>query len=145
MKRETCTHLVWVPLFLLIRGYYPENRTQTGRDIPKFLKTNCHMNISPASLAQHMARFKLDKIPRYWIMRVDWTSIPVTMRNRFGQGIARYRYLEPFRILRPQIIRPAEVIVTYQSLKVILDREPDWALFPKTRKQVARRHLGSFN
>jgi hypothetical protein len=129
MKRETCTHLVWVPLFLLIRGYYPENRTQTGRDIPKFLKTNCHMNISPASLAQH-------------IMRVDWTSIPVTMRNRFGQGIARYRYLGPFRILRPQIVRPAEVIVTYQSLKVILDREPDWAL---SRKQVARRHLGSFN
>ena len=55
MKRETCTHLVWVALFLLIRGHYPENRTQTGRDVPKFLKTNCHMNISPARLAQHMA------------------------------------------------------------------------------------------
>jgi hypothetical protein len=67
------------------------------------------------------------------------------MRNRFGQGIARYRYLGPFMILRPHIGRTAEVIVTHQSLKVILDREPDWALFLKTRKQVASRHLGSFN
>jgi hypothetical protein len=37
------------------------------------------------------------------------------------------------------------VNVAYQFLKVILGREPDWALFPLTRKQVASRHLGSFN
>ena len=67
------------------------------------------------------------------------------MRNRFGQGTARYHYLGPFRILRPHIGRPVEVNVAYQFLKVILGREPDWALFPLSRKQVASHHLGSFN
>ncbi len=78
------------------------NGTQTGRDIPKFLKTNCHTNISPA-----LASFKLDKIPPNWIMRVDWTSIPVTVRIKVGQGTARYHYLGPFRIFGPHIGWPA--------------------------------------
>jgi hypothetical protein len=40
-----------------------KNGTKTGKDIPKFLKANCHMKVSPACLAQHMASFKLQEDP----------------------------------------------------------------------------------
>jgi len=54
MKKETCTHLLWVALFLMIRGHYPSAEgTAVGRNIPKFLRANCMMNVSPAQLATH--------------------------------------------------------------------------------------------
>ncbi len=63
--------------------------------------------------------------------------MPVAMRNRLGQGIACYRYLGPFRILGEPVGRPVDVMEDHRFVRVLLNREPDWAIFPPTHSPDA--------
>ena len=92
--RSLAARGTWLALYVMIRGNYPESAgVVVGADIPRFLQVNCHMHVSPARLAHHLASFSLRKLPFGWIMRIPWNTMAQSMRNRLGQGIAGYRYL----------------------------------------------------
>lgn len=136
--------LMQLVIFVLIKGHYPSSTgTTIGKDIPAFFHTVCSMNYSPAELASRVASFNLNKLPGDWVRGIPFANMGEEFLNRFSLGVAGYRLLAAFRVIKPKARTPEQVA----ALNWIFTRlmEPSsWKLLPITRPPLLKR-LGSLN
>jgi len=136
--------LMQLVIFVLIKGHYPSSTgTTIGKDIPAFLHTVCSMNYSPAELASRVASFNLNKLPGDWVRGIPFAAMGEEFLNRFSLGVAGYRLLAAFRVIKPKA-RTNEQIAALDWIFSRLMEPSSWKLLPITRPPVLKR-LGSLN
>lgn len=143
---EVKTKLLWMALFIMIRGNYPSSGSSVvGADVPAFLATTCGMKISPKALAESLASFELEKLSLEWIRAINWSGMHQSIQQRLALGLAGYRLLGPFKILKLKAGVSDEVKRAYQFVQSIANQKPDYSILSATRSPNLVAKLGSFN
>jgi hypothetical protein len=99
------------------------------------------MTYSPAELASRVASFNLNKLPGDWVRGIPFEDMGEEFLNRFSLGVAGYRLLAAFRVIKPKARTPEQTA----ALDWIFTRlmEPSsWKLLPITRPPLLK--LGVF-
>lgn len=142
----TKKHLLWMAIFLMLRGSYPSDAGQAvGTNIPAFLRNICGMNISPAELAASLASFELRNLNPNWIRQINWTDFAPEIRQRLGLGLAGYRMLSPFSCypLRQGVSDEARAAANWV---ININNQPlDFAILSCTRSPAIVSRYKSWN
>lgn len=136
--------LMQLVIFILIKCLYPSSSgTAIGKDIPAFLSIVCSMTYSPADFDFKVASLNLNKLPGEWIRGIPFESMGEEFLNRFSLGVAGYRLLAAFRVIKPKAKTP-EYKIALDWIFARLMEPSSWKLLPITRPPLLRR-LGSLN
>lgn len=143
---ETKTKLLWLAIFLMLRGSYPEAAgNQVGTNVPSFLVNICGMRISPHDLSDSLASFDLKKINPSWVKAVDWRLFAPEIRQRFALGLSGYRMLAPFSCYQVNPNASEEVKAAVAWVQQVCASPPDYAILSCTRSAQLIGRLKSWN
>lgn len=142
----TKTHLLWMAIFLMLRGSYPsEEGIDLGRNIPAFLRNICGMDISPSTLATSLASFSLQKLNPNWIKEIDWSTFAPEIRQRLGLGLSGYRMLSPFGCYEVRHDAPEDAKAAAEFVKRVLAQPLDYDILSCTRSPAIVNRFKSWN
>jgi len=143
---RTKRHLLWMAMFLMLRGAYPsDNENAIGANVPAFLRNICGMNISPAALAESLASFNLRNINPTWIREIQWSIFAPEIRQRLGLGLAGYRLFSPFTCYEVNPNAPADVRDACRWVARLAQQPPDYAILSCTRSPDIVSRFKSWN
>jgi len=139
-------HLLWMALFLMLRGSYPSDAdNNVGTNVPAFLRNICGMDISPRALADSLASFPLVNINPGWIKHIDWRGFAPEIRQRLGLGLAGYRQLGPFTCYPVKAGATEEVKAAVAWIVNVAQRPADYAMLSCTRSPAIVNRFKSLN
>jgi hypothetical protein len=143
---ETKRKLLWLAIFLMLRGSYPEAAgTQVGTNVPSFLVNICGMRISPHELSFALASFDLKKINPGWVEAIDWRGFAPEIRQRFALGLSGYRMLAPFSCYQVKADAGEEVKAAVLWVQQVCANPPDYDILSCTRSAQLIGRLKSWN
>jgi len=131
---------------LLTRGSTSESGSATvGADVPKFLHTVLALNEKPEVYARRLATFNLEKIDPGWVKAMPFANISREAISRFGLGVAGYRIMAPFRLLRPKATLDPALNSAFAFAVSLATSDASWAVHPATRDPNILTRYGPIN
>lgn len=116
-----------------------------GRDVPNFLAGVLGLKNAPKYYAELLATFDLGKLDPAWARYIPQPDLSQEARSRLSLGVAGYRMLGPFKLLRPvKGLRPA-MVAAYEFAAGMAYQDPMWSIHPATRDAGILSTYGPLN
>jgi len=132
--------------FILTRGRASQaNSANLGSDMPKFLHTVLNCTETPLVYHDRLASFDLHKMGYEWVKHVPFQNIAREAYSRFGLGVAGYRMLSPFKLLRPRAGINQNLQDAYQVAYSMATNSASWDIHPATRNNAILQTYGPLN
>jgi len=132
--------------FVLTRGRASQaTGTNLGTDLPKFLHTVLNCTESPKTYHDRISSFDMHKLGYEWVRHVPFNNIAREANSRFGLGVAGYRMLSPFKLLRPRTGLTPALTSAYNLAHSMAIAPATWDIHPATRSNAILQTYGPLN
>ncbi|POS82290.1 hypothetical protein EPUL_006584 [Erysiphe pulchra] len=104
------TYMFVVFFYILIRAHSPSDTGDyKGQPMPKFITTILGVHDAIGDIVDYLASFDLQKIDPSWVQNVPAKNISQEAINRFGLGVAGYRLVSVFNIVKPDLYAESQI------------------------------------
>lgn len=124
--------ILWLYLYIMIRGQAPSRTATVEPVMPKFLANALHIAGSVTEIIQRISSTDISNLDVGWVKGIPMEGFHDSIKSRLLLGMPGHRWLNPYKILeyKGQDVQIKQAI-TFVREKLI-DGGPYWDLFPLT-------------
>jgi hypothetical protein len=150
---DVCKAVFFCYFYLLTQARYPPRTNTDGthgsnvlrKQVPKFLTVVMGCSLQPEEYCQMLASFELERFGTGWVRHISFQNFGNESMNRFGLGVAGYRYFAPFSYISVKEDAPENIKAAARWAKSVAEQPHSWKIHPVTRDAAMLTKYGNLN